>query len=392
MRRVFMFGIGVLIAVVLFSGCSSHAIKYSDKYVSGQDSEYWYYASPSLECPMADTEDGYYYMNGPANQFLYYMDKTTGEAATVCSKPECMHNDITCNAYLTEYYIKALVFYFDKIYYISKDYVNDLGNWKEVLYELSPDGTRKQLLVFSEAVYHLVVHRGHIYYIATDNGTVSGKENETQTIIRFYKLPIQKINSEPELLYEFEGIYARAGTLLCYGNNIYFSQILYQDASMTKLNIEVERYNILDETIDSILENCGRYTIFNDQLAFVDMEGTYISDLDGQNIHKIWDQAGILLPANDYLLIDTIRSSNVINGKDTRYIIAIDKKEDFVGSVDLKDFTDDPIGVVDNQFLLSDFNTDTQGTTIYSIPVDKIADGTGQPELFFEYTGELLWR
>lgn len=378
---------GIMIVLIFISGCSSQAIVYSNDYVPGQDHQYWYYPSPSPECPMVDAFNGYYFMNGPENHYLFFLDKATGEAAPVCNKPECVHNDNTCNSYLTKFYVRTLIYYLDKVYYVSLDFVDDTGNWRDVLYELSPDGTHKKLLTFSESIDFLTFHRGYVYYMTTDNGTISGKENETQTTVRLYRLPVQKINNEPETLYEFQGIYAFAGNILCYGNDIYFLQMSFEGEPM-ELKTEMKRYSILDKSIESILEGRGQYTIFNGKLAFMDLDGTYICDLDGQNIQKIYDKGGILLPDNDYLLVDTISDADVRKGEKPRTITALDREGNYAGSVDLDGFTNNPIGIVDNQFLFSLFDMDKQTTAIYQIPVEKIADGTGQPEVFFEYTGQ----
>ena len=60
MRRVSMFRIGVLIVIVLLSGCTGQAIVYSDEYVPGQDQQYWFYVTPCPDCPMLESDDGYF--------------------------------------------------------------------------------------------------------------------------------------------------------------------------------------------------------------------------------------------------------------------------------------------------------------------------------------------
>jgi len=385
MKKIFKYILGALLTILmLISGCSNSKVIYSDEYVSGQDQQYWYYASPMPECPMIDTKDGYYFIN---HKFIYYRDKSTEETIPVCNKPECLHNDESCNAFLGKGIVRILAYYSNKIYYIVEDTIS--GSMCDILYEFTPDGKHKQLHVFPELVDYTAFHRGFLYYNTTDNGTISGKEEDTQTTVHFYRIPIRNLDSKPELLYEYKGIYADLCKLLCYGNNIYFVQFAYVDPSMKQFYTQMNKYNILDGTMNAILEGCyAQYTIFNDKLAFTDGEGTYLCDLDGQDVQKVWDKWGILSPSSKYLLSDTACNFTVMDGTLPRTIGAIDTEGHIIGSIELNKFIVNPVGVTNDEYLVANFDNETQLMTIYQIPVDKIADNTGQPEVFFEYTGQ----
>ena len=327
--------------------------------------------------------------------YLFYKDKITGEAGPVCNKPECMHNDNSCNAFLTDELMRFLINYSEDIYYIANEFIPEQESSYDILYQMITDGGRKKILIFSEPIYYIAFHRGYIYYITTDYGTISGKENETCTTMSFYKIPIDKPQANPELLYEFQGIYANAGRLLCYGNNIYFLQSAFADASMEQFDMQINHYNIADGTITTMIPDCyALYTIFNDKFAFIDQEGTYICDLDGQNIQKVCDQWGILSANEKCLLIDTACTVDVMHGVLSRTITAVDMEGHCTGNIELNGFRLNPIGIVDDMYLVPDFKESTQHMTIYQIPADKIADGTGQPEVFFEYVPEEwgLWE
>ena len=379
MKRIITLMFSVFsLTLFLCCGCAaSESIIFSDEYISGQDSQYYYTFSEHL--PMADTEEGYYFMNGEDCKFLYYRDMYTGETAQVCNKPECMHNDETCNAYLGS--INTLLCYSDKIYYLDN---------KQDLYEVSLDGGKhNKILSFSEYVYYLAFHGEYVYYITTDFGTIANKEDETKTIMRFYRLPVEQMKSEPELLYEFQGIHANTGRLLCYGNYIYFFQGYYTDSSMEKHDRQINRYDIRYRKMDVVVKDCyGQYTVFNGQLAYVDPDATYICDLDGQNIRKVLDKTGILMPGSRYLLLDTVYDFDVMDRLIPRTVNAIDQEGNFVGSIELDGYRVAPIGVVDDMYFVPSFFAEDQLMSIYQIPVEKIADGTGQPEVFFEYVPE----
>ena len=45
---------------------------------------------------IAETDAGYYFeLDG---SYLYFLDKETKKVTIVCNKPECQHEDATCNA------------------------------------------------------------------------------------------------------------------------------------------------------------------------------------------------------------------------------------------------------------------------------------------------------
>lgn len=370
----------IFLIILLISGCSGQTIVYPDEYVPGQDQQYWYDSDGDL--PMMDTEDGYYFMNG---QFLYFRDKNSGETAPVCNKPECLHHDGTCNAYLPD--TRSLIYNSGKIYFLRDIYAESVT---DTLFEMSVDGSKqKELISFPEYVYQFAIHRGYVYYITTDFGTISGKESETQTKMHFYRVPLAKINANPELLFTLQGIYANIGALLCYRNYIYFSSGYIPDASLNQYECHMNRYSIR-ENILSVLPSygAGQYTIFTDKLAFTSPDGTYLCDMNGQNVEKIWDRYGKLSSGSRYLLIDAVIDADVLDKKAPRTVSAFNNDGDFMGSIELDGFKPMPIGVVNDTYMVPYYDQDTNLMTIYSIPLDKIMDGTGTPEVFFEYTGQ----
>ena len=284
------------------------------------------------------------------------------------------------------------MYYAGKIYYLTDGPFNPTadGSENDMFCEISLDGSaHKELLTFPESVYLITIHRGYVYYATTDYGTIPGKEDETQTTMCFYRLSVNKLNSEPELLYNVQGIDASISSLKCYGNYIYFHQSMYADASRENYTGQTNRYNIMNGTIDVVLgENYTLYTIFNGKLGLINREGTYLCDLDGQHIEKVSDQYGILSSSGNYLLIDTLNNRNVLRSEAPRTILAIDVNGNFTSSIalDSSQYRSTPVGIVDDKYLIPSYSQETQCMTIYQIPVGKIADGTGKPEVFFEYT------
>ena len=371
---------------LIFCGCSSQSIIYTDEYIYGQDQQYTIFNSlPG--CPMVESEDGYYFMSGNVCLFLYYRDKATGATAPVCNKPECMHNDESCNAYLGR--VTALNYYSGKLFYVIDSAFNKTGSKQTALCEVNLDGGgHKELLTFHQSVYQFCIHRGYLYYATTDYGTISGKEDSTQTTMQFYRLPMDKLESKSEFLHEFSGIYANIGRLMCYGNYLYYPHYYYTDETMEKVSSQIDRYNIQDGTITTICENSTTYiNFFNDKLAITYPDGTYLCDLDGQNMRKVWNRGGILLPSSKYLLVDTISNIN-LSAKYPRIIAIIDAGGYVVGSTKLDEKYFYPVGVVDNSYLVFMDDSDTGNQIIYQIPLDQIAEGKAVPKEFFKYVSE----
>lgn len=264
-----------------------------------------------------------------------------------------------------------------------------LGNEgrSQVLYELSTDGDapeRLRQLTDDPYIQDVAMHRGYMYYTVMIYDSISQDETDRYQI---YRLAVEDTEAKPELIYTLEEKRVHCGRLLCYGNYVYFYEG-YRPEESTDGGIQyLNRYNIKTGEIETILDGTFgcRYTIFNGQLAYsYTGDGTYLSDLDGGNEKRISDQYGALSSGGGYLLIDTI---DEMSEDAQRWVYAYDGDGDFAGHVHLTDwaFSPDPFGVVDGLYFLPLRNTDTGLTTIYTMSVEKIADGTAVPEIFYEY-------
>lgn len=366
----------------------SHEIVYSDEYVEGQDAQYWY--GNDIECSMVDTGNGYYYMGGESNQYLCYMDKTTGESAPVCNKPGCEHRrDLNlppdsraeCNAYMGETGVNALIYYGNNLYALG----NGAGY---ALYMFSPIGDAprelRKLTARERNVHGIAFHRGYIYYSDLYSGLTEEAQTQTANI---YRLPVDDMDAEPELIYSIDEIQALFGHLLCYGNYVYFWEYYFTDEARDYSVRQIKRYDIRTGKIDTILDDNvgGQYTVLNGKLAYYAMDGTYLCDLDGKNQRRISDRNGVLSVGGGYLIIDNISEMHSdYNPKRTIY--AYDGDGSYRGQVQLDDWKSYPwpVGVVDGLYLAPTFDDAAQMYTMYGMPVDKIADGTAVPEVFYQ--------
>ena len=128
--------------------------------------------SDSLEFGRAsETEDGIYIQLD--SEFMYYIDKATKGITILCGKPECEHNDATCNA---RTYTDSLWFAGGKLYFTNSSRVEENGTWVSYgrrLYCVDPNGANRrvvQKLQFtpggdtSSWTPQAIQHRGTVYF------------------------------------------------------------------------------------------------------------------------------------------------------------------------------------------------------------------------------------
>lgn len=133
----------------------------------------------TFEIPyLCETEDGYYFQY---DAFVYFLDKQTKAATILCGKPDCLHNDDTCNAWIHGW---SLSYYNNRLYYENGDSILENGKYTDYgwrLYSIDVDGTNRsvsQSLEFTPggdtSPYKTtpIIHRGNVYF--TYRGVVYG--------------------------------------------------------------------------------------------------------------------------------------------------------------------------------------------------------------------------
>lgn len=120
---------------------------------------------------ICETGDGYYFL---FNCFVYFMEKETGASTILCGKPDCAHNDETCNAFVSD--ASFLTYYNGRLYWSQDDYVQENGSIVckgERLYSMELDGTGHTIVQQLEfvpggdtGIYITcpIIHRGNIYF------------------------------------------------------------------------------------------------------------------------------------------------------------------------------------------------------------------------------------
>ena len=118
----------------------------------------------------AETNDGIYVQ---FDAYGYYIDKATKSITILCGKPECEHNDSTCNAWIYAY---SLWFAGDKLYFANSDSIMENGSYVNYglrLYSVDPNGENRrvvQKLQFTPSgdtsswAPRPIQHRGIVYF------------------------------------------------------------------------------------------------------------------------------------------------------------------------------------------------------------------------------------
>lgn len=90
---------------------------------------------------IAKAEGGYYYLQMKSKGMcLYFYDESVQRSIAVCSKAECNHGDVQCNAFfLTSEYLSSPVHYYQGNIYMIK-----VKNGMGVLTKIQPDGNERE--------------------------------------------------------------------------------------------------------------------------------------------------------------------------------------------------------------------------------------------------------
>lgn len=277
--------------MVLLLGCSPK-IQYENRYIDGQDHQYYYYSSEGAQS-MAESESGYYFLGG---EYLYFMDKASMAPVIVCNKPNCLHNEETdstktlyCNAFFEG--AKSL-FYYNGSLYISTTRTT-MTSESEFL-KVTLDGTRRETLFgFDGGISSAALHRGILYYAAQvwdANG---------QTIV---SVNATKLNGKSKEIYKETFGHGNVNDIICYGNYVYFKTFdITEDGMLYKM----VRHNILTEEMEVLFDNpimvsIGKPSFIKDKmyyrktkLEFPDMSLEYqegfVAEIDGSNANSSFE-------------------------------------------------------------------------------------------------------
>ena len=136
---------------------------------------------------------------GMVGRFIRYYDPDSKVSDVLCSDPSCMHDSNTCSAYINS---GQLYYYDNKIYYISSDSENYLGDW--ILWKEDISGNNKtkvkeislEDIILKYQPQRIVLHHGKVYMLGIAS-TVEGAKPEYR--ISLLSTPIDN-SSEYQIL------------------------------------------------------------------------------------------------------------------------------------------------------------------------------------------------
>lgn len=156
-----------LILSGMLVGCMKSDLKIKDSKAAAMASSQGAVASSCYHMA-AEAENGYYFC---IDGCLYYRDRGADEPVVLCSKPNCAHEDFSCNARIGH----EDVFYYDGNLYLYTISPKDV--FSSDLVRISPDGETHETLTSIQNLdlNSTAFFQGKLFYVVSDAET--GSEN-----------------------------------------------------------------------------------------------------------------------------------------------------------------------------------------------------------------------
>lgn len=344
---------------------------------------------------MAASENGYYFLGGPYNNFIYFVDKKTFKPIILCNKPNCLHEYESDPIKISS--CNACVFGMKRNMIYNNAYLYVTDKLMENLYRISEDGTSiRRIYKFNEHPDTVIIHRGYIYFSTNDEGTVFGEEHKTKSTIRIYRIGIDNLNLKPELIYEHIGIYARLIDIIGYGENVYFAFGWNTDFSLQQAESILLKYSTVYERTTKIVENIGNFSIANNLLLYYDIQKKKYRLLSlSDSTHNTLDiLRGHIEFDGKYIYCDTyILIQNSGNDTEKRHLIVYDLKGAVIQSFDIDGLGNDGIYGGDSDYLFIPDNHSRKNeygeiVSLWYIDKRKLETGNATLERIYEFIPE----
>lgn len=249
--------------VCLLVGCSKapyvNTKQNSEAYVFGEDYEQYCNTVGAADATfITKAEQGYYYFDW-FRGMLFYWDAESRAAVPLCARPECEHDNETCDAHAGyENQVIRLQYYGGWLYLIGVEDTGDVCVWR-----ISSDGsTWKKVGILAniqgKGLNDSLIHRGYAYYILTN-----GASAEDGT--KLYRLCLNG-KEDGELVYAGKSYAGAELKLGAYGNALYI-----RDNHLTAdgYSGNLLKYEIHDGTVETVAEQIWRsWTVLEDTLYY----------------------------------------------------------------------------------------------------------------------------
>ena len=173
-----------------------------------------------------------------AKDLIYYYDKQSGISGPLCNRPNCLHNNENCQAYV--YWTAAYTFsyYNHRLYWIGRE----PGSSKDSLISMAEDGTDRREEITFENFYFLenqpqcmTLHRGYMYWQCEQNSL--GTDGKPRTVAKIIAFDLSKREKEGTVLFESEGTCNCTTQMNILGNRLYLAIDYYGNGVKSYLEL-----------------------------------------------------------------------------------------------------------------------------------------------------------
>ena len=292
----------------------------------------------------AYTDDGFYVYNVLTN-LVSFVDKKTCTMVPLCSKPDCSHSYIDCDAFY--YTFRSIFVYDDKLYVVAED--NSTSTL--CLYQLNKDGSERTLVKTLFAIendtgysFRFSIHKGCLYMTVDNVADDLYTENDSY----LYSYPFDS-NDKKEIL-RHTGYRASIMVINCDGDNLYL--YVFERSTAGADAEEVTKYycyNTKDETMTELNVPKGYDVLYcSDGRVLADYSEAEPPEynIEKYELHKINNKNGkdkIIYTNEDFLFchscVDSKYQYMIINKDGGRYLVVVSHDGKEVYQTEVKDYT-----------------------------------------------------
>ena len=402
MKKLFSIGIVLSLLLAMLTGCQSPGPEQDlgDKFIFGEDNQYYHRMSKISGSPIAESEESIYIVKGG---YIYSKDKKTGEIIPLCNKPDCMHDDSefndngssNCNAYVGV--ALAFEYYHNKLYFITA--------FRE-LYEMDKSGTtRKRLMQWKEYPYAAIIHRGYLYLSFFNTNALPDEYTEEGKKGLFYRVDRYRIDhwdGKPETIYEKKDAYGQINVMFAYGNQVYMSLDISEEDGMivydilektTSFHPEIQGYavpidgKLLHYVPSDVPESEGLTQ--EEMNAIEEKRMAVLSDLQGNLIQETEIPMTYSSLFSNSTLIAADNESSAGYGADPTAILGerkirfYDTDAKLIREIKLEQENLRSVIGMNEDYLFYEIKNDHDGTDIWAIDLHKLDDPNLKGEPFF---------
>lgn len=191
---------------------------------------------------------------GKRDKAIYYADKGSNLYGALCGKPECKHDDATCDAYVSS--PMSLSLYGDRLYWI------DSGSRGYSLYSMKTDGSNRNTVrslyteVYNDfsngiiAGWMVALHRGYLFASTEKYYIEEAMQSERILVVQ---MPINNSNNDRVILErEIPDEFNAHITIQPYLDDIYILVTIGQKGTEYADEAELLRWNISSQTLETV--------------------------------------------------------------------------------------------------------------------------------------------